>query len=59
MKRKSWKKPRLIILTRPLPEDGVLQQQVCKFRGLDGPGADSCTPAAPGIQEQCFDLLIS
>jgi hypothetical protein len=59
MHRKSWKKPQLIVLVRTLPEDGVLQAQACKFRGLDGPQTDGCIPPPAGQLEGCVDYVIS
>jgi hypothetical protein len=58
MGRKAWSKPRLIVLVRTLPEDGVLQVQVCKFAGVDGPAASDCINPQPGIEENCFDQVI-
>lgn len=49
MNRKEWETPVLIILTRSLPEDGVLQVISCKFALLTGPGESDCIPGDPGV----------
>jgi hypothetical protein len=41
-KKKKWVNPVLTILVRTNPEDGVLQQQSCKFFTLPGPGGEVC-----------------
>ena len=46
MKRKVWQKPKLLILVRSAPEDGVMQVQVCKVVALAGPGG--------GASDDCF-----
>lgn len=48
MNRKEWETPVLIVLTRTLPEDGVLQIQYCKFFNSTGPDASDCIAGEPG-----------
>lgn len=38
MKRKKWERPRIIVLVRPQPGDGIAVLQVCKTFTDSGPG---------------------
>jgi hypothetical protein len=48
MDRKEWETPVLIVLTRTLPEDGVLQALTCKFFQMGGPDSVECIQPNPG-----------
>lgn len=58
MNHKEWETPVLIILTRSLPEDGVLQVISCKFTGLTGPDASDCIPGDPGEAPAACEGLV-
>jgi hypothetical protein len=48
MDPQEWETPVLIVLTRSLPEDGVLQLLACKFIDLGGPSTIDCIAGEPG-----------
>jgi hypothetical protein len=53
--KKTWETPKLLVLVRTAPEDGVLQAEICKFFALLGPGDPAsgplldCAIPAPGV----------
>lgn len=58
MAKRSWSKPKLVVLVRTHPEAVVLQ--ACKFRGVPGPDSDDCVIGAPGVlPENCLEIAAS
>jgi hypothetical protein len=51
MEKKSWKKPKLIVLFRGRPEEAVLQ--VCKSNSSIGPGTNQCNLGGGGGYNPC------
>lgn len=52
--RKPWVPPKLLVLVRTAPQDGVMQVVICKIVGIVGPGddggpVDGCVIPAPGV----------
>ena len=63
MKRRNWETPKLLVLVRTIPEEGVLQVQLCKFANLAGPGGAGpvigCVIPPPGGAIDCQGILAS
>jgi hypothetical protein len=53
--RRSWVPPKLLVLVKTTPADGVMQIEVCKFFAFFGPGDGNggalpdCALIPPGV----------
>ena len=59
---KTWETPRLLVLVRSAPEDGVMQVAVCKFANIAGPfgqPGDNCRTPPPGELVDCLGIQAS